>query len=171
MNLNEFVQVGTVFKAHGTRGWLKIYFNHPLLVSEDLSFLFVGKLPKPLPYPILELRAIDQDQYLIQLEGIDSKEAADKLAKKELWLPEDKASEYFDMDEGNHSLEGFLLIDQEENEIGTIDEIVEMPMQMLAQVHYNEKDVLIPLNEQTILGIDQDEQVIQVSIAEGLLDL
>ncbi len=53
--------------------------------------------------------------------------------------------------------------DQEHGELGTVDEIIEMPHQLLARVTYKEKEMLLPLNEQTMLKVDRKGKILHRS--------
>jgi 16S rRNA processing protein RimM len=46
-----------------------------------------------------------------------------------------------------------------------------MPQQEIAVVVYQNKEVLIPLNEKLIVSIDEDKKVILMDLPEGLLTL
>ena len=50
-------------------------------------------------------------------------------------------------------------------------EVIENPAQDILIVMVGEKEVMVPLTEALLLGINQDEKLIQMDIPEGLLDL
>ena len=80
-------------------------------------------------------------------------------------MPERDPEEFTYMD-----LVGFLAIDELEGELGEISQVQEMPQQFIATVPMEETEVLFPLNEAFIVGIDPQEQVIVLRLPEGLLD-
>jgi len=55
-------------------------------------------------------------------------------------------------------------------EIGTIDEVLEMPQQEMAFLKYKGRDVLVPLNEQFIQSVDEGNRRVMVDLPDGLLD-
>jgi 16S rRNA processing protein RimM len=55
--------------------------------------------------------------------------------------------------------------------IGKVLEVIEQPLQILLRLEIQGKEVLVPLNESTLVGIDRKKQVINVSLPEGLLDI
>ncbi|MEM6699798.1 MAG: hypothetical protein AAF599_15455 [Bacteroidota bacterium] len=55
--------------------------------------------------------------------------------------------------------------------IGVIEEVIEMPQQEMAVINYKDKEVLIPMNEDFILEILEEEKILKVELPEGLLDL
>jgi 16S rRNA processing protein RimM len=50
-------------------------------------------------------------------------------------------------------------------------EIIEQPHQLLCRIEINEKEVLIPLHEDTIRKIDKKLKQVIVELPEGLLDI
>lgn len=174
MRSTELVQVGKVHKAHGIRGWLKVEFSYPLLFSEDAppKAFFVGKGKRTLPYLVEEMNISTTEQALLKLEEVSGRSEADKLQHQDLFMQADIAEEYFDL--SDYSLDvlvGFQLFDQNEQAIGPVTDVIEMPHQDLIQVNYQEREVLIPLIEEHILHIDQKKKTIQVFVADGLLEL
>src|SRR5690606_31146182 len=68
-------------------------------------------------------------------------------------------------------LVGYLVVDEQEGELGEITAVQEFPQQFLATVDFDGQELLFPLSEDLILGIDEEEQVIEVELPEGLIDL
>ena len=175
MKLDEFIAVGKIHRPHGIRGWLKVAFNHPLLFSGDgdgPDFFFVGNLPKPLPYRVEELNYTSGTQFLLKLEELSSRETAERVTGKELYLTSEQAEEYFDLaDQGFDFAVGYMILDETESQIGLIKNILVMPQQDLAEIHHKGKEVFIPLVADNIIALDRKQKTIQIHIPEGLLDL
>ena len=177
MEHNDFIEVGKVFKTHGIRGGLKVSFNFPLISFKDLrpTSLFVGKAAKPLPYFIKSIEPLGEDLFIVVFEDFETPEKAQKLANSDLFLPEDMAEKWFDIEEVEEGeftfLEGYTIYDQYDNKIGVIEEVMLYPHQKLARVLHNGAEVLIPLIEDVIIIVDEDREIVQVEIAEGLLGL
>jgi 16S rRNA processing protein RimM len=66
---------------------------------------------------------------------------------------------------------GFTVHDEEQGELGIIEEVIEMPMQVLAKVVIRGKEALLPLNEQSLVKVDKKKQVVYLRLPEGLLDI
>ena len=175
MQLDDLIQIGSLHKAHGTKGELKIIFRFPFFVGEEenLSNLFFGK-PRPLPYFVESLQDTNSG-YIIKLEGIDNRSTADEAAKKPVFLPKEVAESIFDLEEEENGeygyLTGYTLLNADMKPLGTIDEVMLLPQHELARLLIEGKEVLIPLNEATITAIDEKQQTVVVQVPEGLLDL
>jgi 16S rRNA processing protein RimM len=68
-------------------------------------------------------------------------------------------------------LKGYKMMDDLLGELGDIQSVEAYPQQEIAIVNYQNKEVLIPLNEFVISDIDNDNQIVNVSLPEGLLDI
>jgi 16S rRNA processing protein RimM len=68
-------------------------------------------------------------------------------------------------------LKQFLVLDQNNQEIGHVTDVLDIPSNTLLQVNYKDHIVEIPINEETLLSIDEDKEVLKITIPEGLLDL
>ena len=83
MQKKDCFLVGTVFKLHGYKGYLKISNkeNTPFDFSL-LTFLLIELDNKLIPFFIDDARSITSDVILVKFEDIDSKENAKKILKK-----------------------------------------------------------------------------------------
>jgi 16S rRNA processing protein RimM len=61
--------------------------------------------------------------------------------------------------------------DKELGILGVIEEIIEMPMQVLAKIVITGKEVLLPINDQSLVKVDKKQQIVHVDLPEGLLDI
>ena len=69
-------------------------------------------------------------------------------------------------------IEGYSVVDGELGFIGTAVSINEMPGQNLLEVsREGSSNVLIPVVEEFIAGIDEDDRTVYVAVPSGLLDL
>lgn len=66
---------------------------------------------------------------------------------------------------------GFLVIDENHGELGQITDVQEFPQQFVASVNMDGKELMFPLSDDLILGIDSEEEIIEVELPEGLVDL
>ena len=65
---------------------------------------------------------------------------------------------------------GYQVNDQGRN-LGTILEIIEQPHQVLCRLEMESKEVLIPVNEQTLVKIDHSSKTLLLRLPEGLLEV
>ena len=135
----------------------------------DQEAIFLETSSGPLPYFIQSIEAIAEDMALLQLEDVDTKEKASALARTALMVPADGV-EIVDAEEWN-DIVGYFLVDKNMGLIGKIDQLVEMPQQILAELHYQGKEILVPMHDDLILEVDDLEKKIIMELPEGYFDI
>lgn len=133
------------------------------------DFILVIMDGLPVPFKVLESR-IHSGQLIMKLEDVDNEEQAKKLNGLHVSLFEEDAGEEAD-EIAYEDLSGFMVIDAKEGPIGAIESVEEYPMQLLAKCTYKGQEVLIPLNDSIVSGIDQENKTITTELPEGLLDI
>ena len=122
-----------------------------------------------LPYFLVASKAKTHEETYIEVEGILTKEQAQKLVQKQVWLLDAD----FRRLAGNASpisLLGFKLFDNGEP-IGAIEEVIEQPHQVLLKITYKGNEALIPLHAETIDRIDRKQQAVYLFLPDGLLEI
>jgi 16S rRNA processing protein RimM len=166
INRKDFDLVGTVLKTHGNFGAIKIQ----LLQKEKITeWAFLEIREKPVPFYIAELKQSNPTEWIVQLKGIDTVDKAIELIGLPFLLPRKKGLRR--QKEISDQLIGFEIIDTKHGLIGRVEEVIEMPMQVLLKTTYNGNECLIPAVEPIVLGLDEDEQIIEVDLPEGILNL
>lgn len=170
--LKDFVEIGKLGKPFGIKGKLKISCEDEILevLKRDKVF-FLKRGAHYIPYFVQYLE--ESHDTLLKIEGFDDPQDAKSCSGNTLYLPikdlpkiKEKPGLYFSV------LKGFSMHNQENELVGTILEIVSMPQQELANIELsNGSQVLVPLHETLIIGIDPDQLIVQLEIAEGLLEI
>lgn len=167
----EYIKSGKLVATHGFRG--EIVMVHELGKKTALKGLRSLYLPERngslLPWFLEFAEAKSERELLIKLEGIDSKESAKPLLQKEVWLSGEDFHR-FAARKAPASLLGYMVLEGD-NVLGPVLELIEQPHQLLCRLEIREKEVLIPLHEASLEGIDHRKKQIRVILPEGLLDL
>ena len=122
-----------------------------------------------LPWFVESCKARTEEENLLKLEGVDTREAALRLLQKEVWLPEEIATK-FTAKTSPLSLLGYDIVN-DNKVLGPVLELIEQPQQMLCRLSMEGKEVLIPLHEESLRQVDHRKKRIQVSLPDGLLEL
>ena len=166
--MENFVEIGQIKKPFGVKGVLRIRVEEQYLESlEAASVIFLPIGGSPVPYFIEWINHTKDIQ--LKLEDVDSPEAAKDLSNQPIYLSAD--SKKVKTVDPLSLLEDFVLFDKEKTRIGSIREIVEYPQQLIAVVEYEGKEIMIPLAEQLIIEIDEENQKLVMELPEGILDL
>lgn len=171
MNINDAFYIGYITKTRGLKGELQLYFEFADYTELDLDVLFIEVNKKLVPYFIESIKLHENSTAYLNLEDIDHVDKAQSLLKKKVYLPKDKMPERDPDDFRYTDLVGYLVVDEQEGEIGEIVEVEEFPQQFMATVDFDGKELMFPLSDDLILGIDEEEQVIEVELPEGLIDV
>jgi len=123
-----------------------------------------------IPYFIEAQKVLNHEEVLLSLDEVDSMELAKALSGKNVYLEEEVFSK-LKPKAVSVDMIGFMVSDKTYGQIGTVEDLFETPGQVLATVQYKGKEVIIPLIEATIVGIDATRKTISVNLPEGLLDV
>jgi 16S rRNA processing protein RimM len=166
----EFIKIGTVGKAHGLQGAIKIHFISNPDAVDALDYFFIQKYDeKPIPYFIEELAWMDaKGKAMARLEDVDSKEKADALFKHSVLAP--YHSSLVNLNEMLEMLVGFTLIDANTKKEFEIVEVYTITNNPLLELKLEKTTVLVPYNEQFVSKLDTKNKRIEYKIPGGLLD-
>lgn len=172
---STFISIGKISKPHGVRGVLKFIadynFNEDFLKA---TVLFIQQGNTNLPYIIESIERPGTYEYLVKFEDVNQREVSEKLAKKEVFTTQENLDKWVIEEEEYDSfsyLVGFDLFNQNQELLGKIEDVLELPQHELAQLNINGKEVLIPLDENLIIEIDEEKHAIHIHIVDGLLDI
>ncbi|MEJ5055405.1 ribosome maturation factor RimM [Sphingobacterium sp. MYb382] len=171
MTIEESFYIGYITKTRGLKGEMQLFFEFEDYLDLDFDVLFVEMNKKLVPYFVDGLKIQKNSTAYLNLEDVDHIDKAQPLIKKKVYLSLDKMPERDPDDFRYTDLVGYLVIDEQEGEIGELIHVQEMPQQFMATVAFEEKELLFPLNDDLIVGIDPEEQVLVVNLPEGLVDL
>ena len=167
----EYFKIGKFVGAHGVKG--ELVLKHELRKKTSLNGLqtiFIEeKRSSFLPWFVENTKSKSENEVFIKLEGVDTREAALKLAQKEVWLAEADVKK-FSAKSSPINLLGYTIIN-DEMPIGEILEVIEQTHQLLCRIEINKKEVLIPLNENTLRKTDHKRKEVTVQLPEGLLEI
>lgn len=169
--MNNQVHIGKLVATFGVDGTLIL--THALgkkvqLKGIEAIFIEQSKGNK-LPFFVVESKAKTTDEIYVLLEGINSKEAAHRFIGKPVWLLEEDFRKLAGKQSAIAML-GYNVIHENEN-IGSVTEVIEQPHQILLTINYKGNEAYIPLHEESLQKIDHKKKEIHVILPEGLLEL
>ena len=167
----EYFKLGKFVAVHGLKG--ELLLKHELRKKTSLKGLktiFIEQSRNSfLPWFIASTKTKNDEEVYVKLDGVDTREAAAGLTRKEVWLTEDDFKKHAAKSSPANLL-GYAIVNEEKS-LGEIIEVIEQPHQMLCKLEINKKEVFIPLNEDTLIKIDHAQKEVQVKLPEGLLDI
>ena len=169
--MTEYFKIGKFVAAHGIKGELLLKHELGKKTSlKGLKTIFIEEKKNSfLPWFVETTRIKNKEEVFLRLEGVIEREAAIKLTQKEVWFAEADAKK-FSAKSSPIKLLGYTISD-DDKAIGNILEIIEQAHQLLCKIEIHNKEVLIPLNENTLKKIDHAKKAVIVKLPEGLLDI
>lgn len=167
----DAVSIGKFVATFGVQG--ELILKHGLGKKSDLNtvkFLLIeDKAGAKIPYFITSAKAKTNEETFVMLEGVSTKEQAQTLTRKAVWLAEADFNQQVSPS-STIALIGFLMVENKKP-LGPIVEVIEQPHQILCTILTGGKEALIPLHEQSLLSIDRKKKEVHVTLPEGLLDV
>ncbi len=168
IRLEDCRQAGRIGKPHGHEGAVKFELLPGLetdLNIDEPVFLFLEG--KPVPFFMTECNESAQPP-ILHFEEVHSIPEARKLQHAEVWVPKDSliTSDEFHPRE----LVGLMVVDEIAGPLGPITGYQSSGLQDLLVMHYQEQEILLPLQNEIILKVSQDGKELITRLPEGLLD-
>ena len=169
--MTEYFKIGKLVGTFGLKGELVLKHSLGKKTSlKGLKAIFVEE-PKDsfIPWFIESTKIKNEEEIYLKLEGINTREQAIKLTPKEVWVPEEEFKK-FSAKSSPINLLGYDIIEGEQV-LGKILEVIEQPHQILCRIELNNREVYIPLHQETIQKIDNKKQQVIVLLPPGLLEI
>ena len=171
LHMSEYIHIGKLVAPHGVTG--TVILEHALgkpIHFKGVDALFVEqKAGSFIPYFIESANAKTDTITHLQIEGVKTREAANFLTAKKVWLPQ---ADFQKLVEKNSPLAllGYM-VQEAGKDIGVIQEVIEQPHQLMVTILYNSQEAYIPLHEESLKGVNHAKKTVQVELPDGLLDL
>lgn len=169
----ELIKIGYILRPHGTKGELKIFIErfYQNALKKNGAF-FISEHFSPLPF-FIETISINQEgaQIIIKIEDLNSREDAQKLSGKEIFI-ETNDLKVSGKENKYNTIIGYDAVSfQTREKIGMVADILEISGQNLAQIFVDNKEILLPLHKETVNKIDKKNKQVLLEIPDGLLDI
>jgi 16S rRNA processing protein RimM len=174
----EYVVVGHVSKAHGTKGEVFVW---PLTDRPDSTFIpgvelqiadEGGNAPDP-EYPAARVVAVRPYRrgFLVVFDGVDDRDLADAIRDRYLLRPFEETDPLATGEIFYHQLLGMRVVTKEGVDVGEVNEVYELRPADMLQVRGDSKEHLIPFSKDVIVSWSLEDRRIVIDPPEGLLDL
>ena len=161
--------IGKVVKPQGIKGEIKAQ----ILTSfpehfEQLSYLYVEQ--NEFEKFTIENTRLSGNFVFIKLEKIDSRNDAENLRNKYLYIPAEELYPLEDDEFYHHQLLGLKVYDQDNVYLGIVKNVESYPVNDILSVENEKKEIyLIPVVKDFIKAIDIKSQKVTIHVVEGLL--
>ncbi|MBI5231162.1 MAG: 16S rRNA processing protein RimM [Coriobacteriales bacterium] len=164
----EFVRIGRVVKPHALKGEVVVVPATDLPLS-SLVGIDVWFVPPPSSIRTSRISSVRQGPKgpLVTLEGVDGIDAAEALRDAELLargsdIPEPPGPEFDPV--------GLVVIDAQRGDLGSVQELIITGANDVWVVEGPFGEVLLPVIDDVVLQIDEENRVAHVRLLAGLID-
>ena len=172
---NNLQQIAQVLKSNGTDGELVLGFRE--IAPEDINLkepVFIVFDGLPVPFFIESFTKRGNTKALVRLTDICSMEDVEEIAGKAVYVEEDALPEMSLEEDGYAALVGWMVLTPAEDEealieVGEITDFLDIPNNPCIEVETENGAVMIPLHEDFILAVDEENLEIIMQIPAGLL--
>jgi 16S rRNA processing protein RimM len=137
-------------------------------VLHDLSGLFVGRaVPEVVLFPLVAVQA-GRDFFILQLVGIDDRNAAERLRGCSVWMPSEKMRK---LPEGEYywrDIIGLQVLTEEDEILGRIESVFPTGGNDVYVCRGEDREILLPAIGDVVRKIDTDRGVMVVRLLKGL---
>ena len=172
MRKEDCFYLGKIVSKYSFKGevLVKIDTDEPELY-DTMESVFVSLRNNLVPFFISKCRLHKSQLLRIDFEDVNSEDDADKIMGSELYLPLSFLPELSGNKFYFHEVIGFKVIDDIHGDIGIIQSINDTTSQALFEILKEDKQLLIPINDDIITQVDREAKTIHVTTPEGLVDL
>ena len=157
-------RIAQVLKSNGTDGELLISFFDVAPEDIDLQepvFIEFDGLPVPFYFESFTQRGVNRA--LVRLTGVRSLKDADELSGVPIF------ADYFE-EEAEDDLTGWTVLSPEGALVGTVTDYEDIPGNTCLWVKRpSGEEVLLPLHEDLVIGLDPSTTTLTLTIPDGLL--
>ena len=168
-------QIAQVLKSNGTDGELVLGFRE--IAPEDINLkepVFIVFDGLPVPFFIESFTKRGNTKALVRLTDICSMEDVEEITGKAVYVEADALPEMSLEEDGYAALVGWMVLTPAEEEealieVGEITDFLDIPNNPCIEVETENGAVMIPLHEDFILAVDEENLEIIMQIPAGLL--
>jgi len=165
MKKPDLQYLGEFIKLFSFKGELIFYSELKSVFVENLDSLFVNFNESYVPFQIIKVKSHKKNNYRTQLQNVNSESEAKRLLKKGIYIERIENS-----DNSDYLVDNFKVYNNNKY-IGVVISTINKTEQSIMEVKMSDKVVLIPLVDQFIVEINDEELKIDMDLPEGLLDI
>lgn len=166
----EYLAIGLLGRMHGVNGEIrmKVLTDFPERIQARMQ-VYIGE--KHAPARIRQARW-QNDNLLLAFENYETRQAAEGLRNQMVYVRTQEIPALAEGEYYHHQIIGLGVFDESHTFLGQAREILETGANdVLVIKAENKREILLPMLEETILGVDIEKGEIIVHLLPGLLDI
>lgn len=172
MKKKDCFYLGKIVKPFSFKGEVLIKLDTDEPESyEKIDAVFIEVKDNLIPFFVEQSKLHKSDLLRVKFEDIDDENDVNSLLKCDLYLPLTALPKLDDDQFYFHEVIGFDVVDSIKGLVGTIKYINDNTAQTLIVIENENKEVLIPMNDDIIDSVNKSGKKICITAPEGLIDL
>lgn len=141
-----------------------------LMTGEPL-FVMIDGLPVPFFIESFDIKS--EETAFVKFDDINSIDKASRLVKCEVYIEEPSCLKQCKESDSlkNLDLEGFYVKDKSFGPAGEVKDVIDMHGHTVMVLNYWGKEIMVPLHDDFIVSVDEDEKVVVIDTPDGLFDV
>ncbi|HRY97813.1 MAG TPA: ribosome maturation factor RimM [Bacteroidales bacterium] len=171
MSSRGLIRIGKIGKTFGTQGEVILDLVHRQVSIDPNEPVFLAIQGTRVPFFLTSLHRRSDGRYLLTLDGVGSPEQAQAYLQAEVFIEQNPSES---PDEGElliTELVGYQVIDEVHGLLGQVADILEYPEQDMLLIRHQDQELLLPLADDYITGLDVEGRRLHLQTPEGLIDL
>lgn len=157
----QVISIGHITRTHGKRGEIQCLTTNDYWDYAEATFLILSIDNILVPFRVLNWRSKGSDSLIFQLDHINDEQSAQQLIGCQAYMLASDLSEEDELLPTWQSLTGYRVLDTDQGELGTIIHVDESTINTLITL---DNDQLIPLHEDFIIDIDQENKILTICL-------
>ncbi len=172
MKPDELFLLGKIVRSFGPKGELVCQLDAEILSKlKKLESVYLKINEDLVPFFIEYLQPRPKNQAIVKFLDIDTPEEAETLGSCSVYIPNTLLPKRKGVSLQSNEIEGYTVIDAIKGEIGFVSNLLELPQQILLEINFDGKEILVPVVDEIVKSIDSKNKVIHIEAPEGLIDL
>jgi len=174
ISLDDCFELGKILKTHGLKGEVSIFLDVDYPEDyQEIEAILLNTEGKLTVFEVEQIRLLPNKPKtaLLKLAGIDKIEETKAIIGETIYLPLSLLPELGEKQFYFHEIIGFKVIDKALGMLATIETVYSFTEGSLLVMPYKGKEVLIPINDETIVKVDREHKIIYVDLPKGLINV
>lgn len=162
---SEVIRIGTLRRPHGKQGEIQCQMDNEYWDNAEADFLILDTDGILVPFRVEDWRGKGADTLIFRLSGVDTEERAARLTGCTAYMLRRDLTEDEQEQMTWQDLKGYTVEDDTQGNLGKVLSVDESTINTLLEM---EDGRLLPIHEDLIRRIDDQQHILYVSLPEGL---
>lgn len=172
MHIDNVFELGYFVRKSGVDGALVLYIdadNPEYYLKMESIFVELNK--QLVPFFIEKIKKQKTNEFLVQLEDVDSIEEAEILVSQPVFADLKYLAKLNEKQFYYHEVIGWKVEDKSKGPIGIVKGVLENKSQDILMVDLDGKELLIPITDDFFLNADRTNDTLYFDLPDGLIEL